>query len=58
MEKKKIFHIYNRNLMNEDNYLKLTDSEADFLIWLDKMGYLDGDTVFEDIKELPTPIEF
>lgn len=55
---KKTYHIYNRNLINEDNYLKLTDSEVNFLIWLNDMGYLDEDTIYEDIEKMPTPIEF
>jgi len=56
---KQIIHIYDkRDAINGNAYLKLTNSEINFLTWLDSMGYLNTNVIYESIEELPTPIEF
>ncbi len=54
---KRLFNIYNSE-KDLNHYLKLADSEVDFLYWLNEIGYLDDDTNFYEVSKLPTPIEF
>lgn len=56
---KKIIKIYNGIEVEETTkYLKLSSNELAFLNWLSKHGYLDEETTFHTIDNLPKLIEF
>ena len=52
---KKLFNIYNGE---KDEYVKLTDNEIAFLLWLKHEGFLSSRTYFDEVASLPKPIEF